>query len=247
VPPDRNGPIRNRVAAIRRSPGEAPRTGGAAAGFDTLFDATVEGTRRAAERLAALSGVAPAGAVERGVRTAYTVINEYLERGREAAGHHRERANWRSHMDDNRYNYGNPNMAWGPMWPLLAPWMQAWACAMSSFPGAAPQGAWGQYAAPSKVSVRVSARHRTEVAACVEPGADMMQLTADPLKILGDLHQPHDEHQAPTLRSVSIDCERGHVRVNVTVPPDQPVGRYSGAIRDANGTQRGELTVDISA
>jgi hypothetical protein len=184
------------------------------------------------------------GAVECGVQTAYTVIDEYMRRGREAAGRYREHPNWRDNMNDNRYNYSNPYTAWGPMGPFIAPWMQAmqaWACAMSAFvPGAAPQGSWGQCATSPKVSVRVTAQNPTEVSAWIDPGADGMELTADPLKISGDT-------VAPLLGPVPIKCECGHVRVSVTVPKGQPAGRYSGAIRDKDGCRRGELTVDISA
>jgi len=85
----------------------------------------------------------------------------------------------------------------------------------------------------------VSSQYPTEISACVDPGADAMRLTADGLKIC-------DGTAAPPLSGVTITCECGHVRVSVTVPKDQPAGRYVGAIKDAAGCQRGELTVEIS-
>jgi hypothetical protein len=205
-------------------------------------------------RFAETSSAAARGVVEFGVQTAYTVIDEYMRRGREAADRHREGPNWRGDMNDNRYNYGNPGMAYGPMWPLIAPWMQmmqAWTCAMGAFvPGAAAPQPWNAYAtreregcAPAvsavpKVSVRVRSQYQTEVYACIDAGADAVPLTADPLETV-------DVQEYPPLRSVTIKCDAGHVHVQVTVPTDQPAGRYIGAIRDAAGCKRGELTLEI--
>ena len=45
---------------------------------------------------------AAAGAVECGVHTAYAVIDEYMRRGREAAGRYQERSDWRG---DIKYLY----------------------------------------------------------------------------------------------------------------------------------------------
>jgi hypothetical protein len=163
-------------------------------------------------------------------------------------------------MNDDRPNYSNPYVAWGPMWPFIAPWaeaMRAWTRAMSALvPGAVPDDAWNPYstgaarsagwsstaaAMSPKVSVIVSSQHcTTEVSACVDPGADTMCLTTDPFLETGD------EQQAPSRRRVVVACEPGHVRVRVTVPDNLPEGRYTGAIRDADGCRRGELTVQIS-
>ena len=222
-----------------------------------LIDATVGEGLRTVERLAAASDAAVQGAVECGVRTAYTVIDEYMRRGREAAGRHGERPNWRGDMKDDRQNFGNWSTMWGPMGPLMAPWMQvmqAWTTAMSAFvPGAAAQNPWNPYAgggvwgsSPSptaatspKVSVQVSSKCPTEVIPSMPPGADSMTLAADALEI-------DDGSGAPSLVGVAITCTPGHVRVSVTVPNDQPAGRYSGAIKDAAGMQVGDLTVDVS-
>ena len=153
-------------------------------------------------------------------------------------------------MNDNRYNYGHPYAAWGPMWPFVAPWMQAmqaWACAMSAFvPGPAPRP-WDPYttcAAPGpatapRVSVTVASQSRAQVSICVDPGADGVALKADPLSA-GD-----DAVKLP-LTGVDIKAECGHVRVAVTVPHGQPAGRYVGTIRDVSGCRRGELIVELS-
>jgi len=210
------------------------------------------------ERLAAASDAAVQGAVECGVKTAYTVIDEYMRRGRETAGRHQQRPNWRSDMSDDPRNYGNWSAAWGPMWPLVAAWgqaMQAWTTAVSNFvPGGAPQGAWNPYwwagaAGPASyapgaatsptVSVEVSSRCLTEVTVSVAPGSDAGTLAADALAI-------DDGSDAPALVGTAIACTPGHVRVSVTVPNDQPEGRYSGAVRNAAGMQVGALTVQVS-
>jgi len=230
VPLERTGPIRNPVVSAARP----------ALGFGLPFDPR-EGLRTA-ERLAAVSNAAVQGAVECGVKTAYTVIDEYMRRGREAASRHREHPNWRGDMNDNRYSYSNPNTAWGPMGPFIAPWMQAmqaWMCAMSAFvPGAVPQNPWGQCATSPAVSVKVFSRYPTEISAYVDPGADAMHLTADALST--------DRADVRPFGGAVITSECGHVRVSVTVPDDQPAGRYRAAIKDAAGCRRGELTVEIS-
>lgn len=200
--------------------------------------------RNPAQRMGATPGWGP---VEWGVKTAYTVIDEYMRRGRDAACGFGQHANWRRDMSDNRCGYGgygssNPYAAWGPMWPFLAPWMQAmqaWSCAMSGFvPAPVAQPSWSECATVPKVSVKVQSKHRTEVTVCVDAGADSARLTADPLKT-----QKVDE---PWLHDVKIEAECGHVRIVVKVPDDQPAGVYRGMIRDGSGCKRGELIVDIS-
>jgi hypothetical protein len=157
-------------------------------------------------------------------------------------------------MERNRYSYGNPNMAYGPMWPIVAPWMQmmqAWMSVAGAFvPGGYAPQPWNPYAtrdssgcadpAPSAptVSVRVKSEYPTEVEASIHPGADAMCLKADPL-------EPTDDEHQPALKGVTIKCECGHVRVSLTIATSQPSGRYSGAIRDAGGCKRGDLTVEV--
>src|SRR5215468_8423285 len=77
--------------------------------------------RHPAQRIDATRGWGP---VEWGVKTAYTLIEEYMRRGRDAACGYRPPTNWRRDMSDNRC-YTNQYTAWGPMWPFIAPWMQA--------------------------------------------------------------------------------------------------------------------------
>ena len=249
VPPERSGPVRNPVVSKPPDPTNARSTPGVGA----AFGATVDEGLRTAERLAEFSSAAVRGAVECGVQTAYTVIDEYMRRGHEAAGRNRERSNGRGEMNDDRQNFGNWSAAWGPMSPLMAQWtsaMRMWAEAWSTFvPGVASQQPWNfgamGFAPPSttaatpKVSVQVSSQYPTEVTASVYPGADAMTLAAEPL-------QMPDGSGAPSLVGVAITCSPGCVRVSVTVPSDQPAGCYVGAINDAGGKKCGDLRVVIS-
>jgi hypothetical protein len=152
-------------------------------------------------------------------------------------------------MSDNRcgYGYSNPYAAWGPMWPFLAPWMQAmqaWSCAMAGFVPAAsqcaPQPSWNECATVPKVSVKVQSKHRaTDVTVCVDAGADSVQLDVDPLKI-------SNKAEERWLHGLKVQSECGHVSIVGKVPDDQPEGVYRGVIRDSSGRKRGELTVEIS-
>lgn len=151
-------------------------------------------------------------------------------------------------MSDNRCGYGsNPYAAWGPMWPFLAPWMQAmqaWSCAMAGFVPAAsqcaPQPSWSECATAPQVSVKVHSKRPTEVTVCVDPGADPMRLTADPLKI-------SNKSEDRWLQEVGIGGDCGHVRIDMNVPDRTPESHYRWIIRDRDGSRckRGELSVDI--
>ena len=208
------------------------------------------GVVEAAEKLAEVSDSAVKGAVECGVNTAYTVIDEYMRRGLEAATRQREHARQRGTMNDDRYSCSNPYIAWGPMAPLIAPWiqaMQAWVCAMSAFaPGAMYRGPWTSYAQTTSspnISVRVTSRHPTEVTTTLAPGADAMTLSAAELRIVDPAPEPVG---APPL-TASITCGPRPIQVSVSVPDTQPPGRYRGAIvNNADGTQVGTLLVQIS-
>jgi hypothetical protein len=210
-----------------------------------------------AEQLAAASAGAVQGAVECGVNTAYTVIEEYLHRGREAASREREQhAKRGGNMNDERFCGNNPFMVWGPMAPLIAPWiqaMQAWACAMTAFaPGAMPRDRWNRYGecAPNRygesspnVSVQVTSRYRTEVTTTLVPGADYMTLAATELRIVD---APPETAAAPPLNA-AISSGPGPIQVRLTVPESQPPGRYRGTIvNSANGAHVGTLLVQIS-
>jgi hypothetical protein len=261
VPPEGSGPIRNPAVPPSARAGDGPRSAATAPG--SAFGAVVDEGLRTAERLAEISGAAVRGAMECGVQTAYTVIDEYMARGREAASRFQNRPDGRGPMSDDRQNYGGWSTAWGPMSPFLVPWTNAirmWSEALTMFVpgGGGPQG-WNPgaagYAPPStaggaapfaggaagpKVSVKVSSQSPAEVTLNVTPYADRMTLVAGPLNKVGG-------SDALPLTGVSLSCEPGHVRVSVTVVTDQPPGRYSGVILNASGNDVvGALTVDIA-
>src|ERR1700693_3957191 len=67
--------------------------------------------------------------LECGVQTAYTVIDDYMRRGYEAARSMRDHPNDRGNMQDYGPNYGGWSNPWGPMAAPFQQWlgaMQAW-------------------------------------------------------------------------------------------------------------------------
>jgi hypothetical protein len=263
VPPEQSGPVRNPVVRPADAAPRAARPATTAPG--AAFGAVVDEGLRTAERLAEISSAAVRGAMECGVQTAYTVIDEYMARGREAASRFQNRPDGRAPMSDDRQNFGGWSTAWGPMSPFLVPWTNAirmWTDALTMFvPGAGgPQQTWnpaaGAYTPPGtaggaaavagaapapRVSVRVSSQSPAEVTLNVAPNADRMKLVAGPLQ---KIDAPSD---ALPLTGVSITCEPGHVRVSVTVITDQPPGRYSGLVMNTTGNEVvGSLTVEIA-
>jgi len=192
--------------------------------------------------------------LERGVETAYMVVEEYMRRGREATGRR-----YQSSQNGNGNGNGRPGMnndrqggnAQVP--PMMMPFMQMmrmWTDGMSAFvPGAGQAADWMNQFVPGAsawmgtptttraISVLVSSQAPTEVTVDLEPGAEYAKLSADPLTTQDD--------DAPPLAAIRFECEKGHVRVRVTVPSDQPGGSYFGHIVDATGARRGELRVEI--
>lgn len=207
------------------------------------------------------SGEASRGILEGGVRSAYAVIDEYMRCGYETARNLHGDPNKRGDMSDNDPNYGNRYNPWGPMAPLVEPWMmatQAWMNAWSAFfPGAWPQ-AWNpanfgagfgyptgaQSAAPPSqgtapnVCVQLDSDRPTEVTANLNPGADLLALKVDSLKAEG-CAEPIDD--------VWITSQPGRVRVSVKVEPSLPAGTYSGVIRKADRSVAGKLVVIVGA
>jgi hypothetical protein len=151
-------------------------------------------------------------------------------------------------MNDDRHYYNNPYTAWGPMAPLIAPWiqaMQAWTCAMAAFaPGAMPRDSWSPFGCPTpspNVSVRVISPYQTEVTPTLAPGAECMTLSAAELRIF----DPPPDRVIEPLRATIVPGSRP-VLVTVTVPVDQPPGRYRGSIvNNADGCTVGSLLVQI--
>src|SRR5215472_17569126 len=129
VSPEQEGPIRNRLT----TPPEAnrPRTSEA--------HPPPSGSRESA-------GDALRDALECGVRTAYTVINEYMRRGYEAARASQSTQHDRGDMRDDTRGYTGWNNPWNPISNPMQQWasmMRAWAEAWSAFaPGGWPQQMW---------------------------------------------------------------------------------------------------------
>lgn len=203
--------------------------------------------------------------LERGVETAYMVVEEYMLRGRQAAGRRhagsnghtshtgQERPNMSNDRQDSGYGNGYANTA-GPIPAMMMPLMQMmrmWTDGMSQIvPGGSMATEWmnqfmpgaaswaGTPSTTRAISVHISSRSPAEVTVDLDPGAEYAKLSVDPLVVTGD-------NEAPHLAAIRFECETGHIRVRVTVPNDQPPGSYFGHIHDATGARRGELRVVI--
>ena len=248
---ERSGPIRNK--ALGSSP-EPARNSGARYTVGTAIDEGINSACRVVE----VADATVRGAVERGVNTAYTVIEEYMLRGRQSAGQYHARNHGSDDMNGERQNGGGwPPLggmgAMNPMEPWLA-MMRLWGNTMSAFVpgGAALGGDWMNQFMPGmcppgfppasrmKVSVQLSSKSPAEVTVDLPPCPEHLKLTAEPLVHAGGA-------SAPPLIHTRIDHQLGHVRVSLTIPTDQPAGRYHGAINDSLGVRRGELVVEIEA
>lgn len=217
--PERSGPVRNPLVSAFSGTAQAPQ---------------------------AVPGGVLRGALECGVRTAYSVIDEYMKRGYEAARQYQETSEDKGHMSNQRSNYGNWNNPWGPMTPLMDQWsaaMKFWMDAWSSFmPGG--RGAWPPASMPGaggfpgtatapEFSVEVASKRPTEVIVQIKPGAGAMELKAG-------------SFEPALLDSVVLNRDKGRLQVRVTVQDAQPAGRYCGVIRGADGSIAGEVTVVIA-
>lgn len=241
VPP-RAAPVRNRATGAR---GSAARAADDGFTVGTVVD---EGLRTAFRAVQA-NDATIRGAVERGVDTAYTVIEEYMLRGRQAAGRHHERKNGSSDMGDDRNYRRNGWTNGGDYPPLLEPWMQImriWTDSMSAFmPGAAGfPNPFAPRSAPSgakaTVSVQVASRQPAEVVVDIDPGYERATLTAEPL-----LHI--ERALGARIIDFTVECRDGHVRVHLSAADNQPGGLYEADLRDADGVRRGTVRVDIQA
>ena len=84
--------------------------------------------------------------------------------------------------------------------------------------------------------MKISSDRPTEVIPSLGPGAYGIDLVVDPLV--------HEKGEGPAITGLSISCTAGgKIQLNVTVIPDQPVGRYTGAIKNKQGDFVGGLTV----
>jgi hypothetical protein len=244
----RKAPVR--VAPIRNAMTGAPADDARSNGARFTLGAVVDQGLRAAQQLTETADATVKGAVERGVETAYMVIEEYMLRGQEAASQYRQRTE-RPHMNDEQQRFNAWN-APGPMGPLMAPWMswmqlmRLWADAMAAFGAGGGPAAdfWMRLMSGSsgglrpKTAVEVSSESPTELMVAVDLGAECSKLTAEPLGHATD-------KDVPPLAGVSIETSPEVIRVRLSVPNDQPGGQYRGALKDERGMKRGELVATV--
>ena len=238
--PERTGPIRNPLF-WRPAPQDLPPDG------QTNASGAAPCASSDAETVAGLQN-----ALECGVRTAYTVIDQYIQRGYEAARACKASSTVGEHMNNRPFPPGSGPNPWGapngPMEPWAAAvrawtemWMTAFAPAMRGqwpnpwqpqppWPGqsAAPPSTHAATSAPPSVSVRVASRRRTEVEANLTSSAEYGLLVAD----------------VPGLSGLSISRETGRVLVSLEVADQQPSGHFHGCIR-AGGGEVGHFAVTI--
>ncbi|HEX8811671.1 MAG TPA: hypothetical protein VF742_06735 [Terracidiphilus sp.] len=232
--PEQKGPVRNRF--VPQQPGNVPPN-----------------TRH--DPLTAV-GAAVCGVLENGVRTAYTVIDDYMRRGQEAARGIFNDPNRRGPMSDNKSSYPggfDPQAGFNPANPMGAlaeQWlaaMRAWSQMWSTFvPGFAQQPGMNPFAPfaaaatqSSTITVQVASSGTVEVTANLLPGADTDALIAESLRA--------DGFSAPAIDSPTIVRSYGSVRVALKVPKGQAAGRYRGNIRrKSNESIAGEITVVVS-
>jgi hypothetical protein len=223
APPERSGPIRTPLGTRPR-----PEPGAQA-------------------NPASSAGAAVIGALENGVRTAYSVIDEYIRRGQEAAGNIFNNPSRRGTMSDERGNFGGGFNPWNPLAFATEQWIMAmrmWSQAWSAYiPGAFQQGGFSPFSfggmQTPAVKVEVASSGPVEVALNLYAASSSAELMSEPLRAEGFTAQPID--------AASVGREPGAVRVNVRVTAGQPAGRYRGLIRnETDKSVAGELTVVVS-
>lgn len=90
------------------------------------------------------------GSIDSVVRTAYSVIDDYMRRGYEAATHHHDKTQWSGAMDEGWNNYKVQSNFGGPgsqLMTQLADAMRAWTTLLYGMSQAgSPQSNWDPYA-----------------------------------------------------------------------------------------------------
>lgn len=239
--PSREGPLRQGAAAAAMFGESVTRR----------MEELVGGGLKTARLVVEAAAEPVLGAAERGVHTAYTVLDEYLARGKEAAKRYEMPTPGSPTMSDQRQN-GMWN-AFGPMGPMMAqaagPWMQVarmWSDSMSQFVPGGQQavsqwmamwpGMPGASSAGARTAVRIASARPATVQVSLSPDAEYMTLASSLTSSAGG-----------TLGGVTITTKEGQVLISVTVADSQAPGLYRGSIVDGGGNPRGELTVDIAA
>jgi hypothetical protein len=256
--PNRGGGTKAVASSGRRRNGAGPidLAVDVARKLGKVSGATVKEGLETARRIARSSETTVLGAVERGVDTAYMVIEEYMLRGRRAAGRYHERKNGGDTMGDEQRGADWSSM-FSPSW-FMAPWMatmRMWTDAMSQMVPGGPAASrawmdqmmtmaapwWGAGAALApRLSFEVMSANPAEVSATIDPLAYFTPLTVGAMKSTA---QP----DGPSISDVSITSSAGHVCVHVTVPDGLPKGTYSAQVNDESGIRRGQVTLELKA
>jgi len=291
TPPERGGPRRSSAQPAtpeeKRSGRETSNTSDTDSKNDSrherdysygrAVDRGLEAARRVVDGVVGAVDATTRGAVERGVETAYAVVDEYMRRGRTAAS---QRRNGNSGNSGNPVNYGNfgggsvghqhggystggggagngggPFNSGGGPWgggnmssnPMFAPWIQMMRMWTDSMMAFMPTGAPNPFAMWTG-----AAQPRPAIAvrtASVNPAEVTVTLDAGAewLLLRVDALENPDEPGASSIAAPTITCEPGRVSVHVSVPASQTAGHYHGTIRDSGGVRRGELCVDVEA
>jgi hypothetical protein len=198
-----------------------------------------------------------ADAVEKAVSSAYSVLEDYVQRAARTASFFsppmsrggpamsdptQEMTNllikywtetaklwftpWSSFMP------GGP-----PGWPPGAPASSSWDRGQEASGNGRPEAAAGERRLT--VSVEVASSRPAEV--CV----DLPERALSPSLFAQPLHAVDGEGKPP-LSAVQLELVDGGLKVQVTVPKDQPAGAYTGAIVvRAKGRAAGTLTVTV--
>lgn len=209
----------------------------------------------------AVNGAAEAGAqgfVERGVDTAYTVIDAYLRRGQQAA---------QRQQPFEAQGAARPFVAPDPLsaWPkgvsaalgqtassIAGPWLQlarAWVDGLAALAplagrmGAAvdPAGTAASRAAAgprAKVTIEFVSRRLAEVEVSLEPGADLVNLHAA---------WSRDGQPATAPGELVFHSAPGHVHVRVAVSDAASTGRHHAAVVDGGGQVWGSAAIKIAS
>ncbi len=161
-------------------------------------------------------------------------------------------------MSDTKPENGSSDL-WGPIAPIMQPMVSTavqmakiWgntlsaivpggASALNNFVSGAPSRSASSHAAASRYSVQVCSQRPTTVDVLLNPDAEFMVLSIDPLA-----PRLADADGEPPLLGVSLSCKDGHVTVRVAVEDSQPPGAFHGFLKDAGGNRRGEVTVTIA-
>ncbi|MEQ8660821.1 MAG: hypothetical protein RLW62_08390 [Gammaproteobacteria bacterium] len=218
----------------------------------------------------AVSGGEFGDSLENAVRSAYTVIDEYMRRGCDAARYCQSSARWSDPMTEDPNQQFHQHNSWGPGWGTWGPapqWMAQWSEALrvwSMLLSGAGQAAavppqWHYtppkaYTESDPAKPSSSAPHTPAVpGVCVSVSSDRptrvlpsVGAVAAGTKLTVDPLACIDgaEPSSPPITGTRIETDaEGTLLVSVVIIPEAPAGRYSGAVRTPSGDIVGGLTV----